>query len=257
MSTKSNKEYFGNYMSSTYEPFINIFSDSCWTTKISLVIIKAIEVFTIIFVIMGCFLPRNLLLWHAAMCMLLIMCVDINYNPTQQYTLKMLKANGKANEYGSKELNIASETVPLHINTCKKILFIVMFLSVLGYLLPKYSLNNIIKSISNKSDDVNIADMNADDQNIITEFKMGGSRKVSASQTNVPEINEELFMDVDPKRIDNMDAPIQHNLPYVTNGPRIPIHASEIAQHLDGKKNELFKVDFEPIKFSLKPKKNN
>jgi len=169
--TDKNLFSFGNYLNYNYKPLLDSFFNSNIITKFSIISFKFIELVIIFIVLFGCLFPRNLLIWHIVLCLFIFMLIEIDYNPISNYIYNTINSNKNNPKYSEFRMKNSSNTIPILKNTCKKILFGSMFLSIIGYIYPQYSLNQIIKSFANKSENINIDDLNANDQNIITEFK--------------------------------------------------------------------------------------
>ena len=133
---------WGRYMGD----FGLVYSDCCLTARVKLVLIKMVEYSVFVMLILGVFLPSRLLLLHSVLCLLLIVNLDAEWISLRKYTYLTMKENTK--RVTKKEMGELSNTVSMSASNCKKILIIMMAISIIGCLYPDYSVKSMMERLN-------------------------------------------------------------------------------------------------------------
>ena len=97
-------------------------------------LIRFIQIIGLVILIFGIFLPNKLLKYHIILCILLLVLWDILDNKCF-LSLILQKTS---------DLNTYPEFIPIDSNFSKKFSLVVMFISIFGLIVPRYSLYRIL-----------------------------------------------------------------------------------------------------------------
>ena len=190
---KEFEPYFGNFINNYYSVFINIFNKSSIFDKFLLLCVRTIHISSLIIVLVGFLLPKNLLIWHIIICFILLSFIissesyngDYDYSIFTNFTFTILKRNNTVG-YSNEQLLKASQSIPLHNKTSINVLLILMILSILSYIYPKYSGNTLLYKLLHKLNIISNGEeqINNDSYKISQDFKLNMNRNVQQEPNN-------------------------------------------------------------------------
>lgn len=225
-----------------YTVFIDIFKHSSISDKILLFLVRIIHIIIIIFILIGFVFPRNILIWHCLVSFITLYILDTSKDGSfiNNLTHTILKRNNKNNIYSDDELLMGSKIISFNKKTCRIIILVSMTLSLIGYIIPKYSVHNMLTNINNKLDKLDKYENEANDQKISPEFKFN---KVESSAKH---IYKEEHISNSEQSIDNMHVELDNYAPLnfdnKTNSTDIDIDNQDI---------KVFDNVIEPIKVEI------
>jgi hypothetical protein len=225
-----------------YTVFIDIFKHSSISDKILLFLVRMIHIIIIIFVLIGFVFPKNILIWHCLVSFITLYILDTSKDGSfiNNLTYTILKRNNKNNIYSDDELLMGSKIVSFNKKTCKIIILVLMMLSLIGYIMPKYSVHSLLTNINNKLDKLNKRDDEANDQKISPEFRFN---KV---EQGAKQIYKEEHISNSEQSIDNMVVELDNYAPLNID---IKTHSTDI--DIDNQDIRVFDNVIEPIKVEI------
>lgn len=119
-----------------------VYSECGFSGKTKLLFIKFLEYSTFAMLIFGIFLPSRLLLLHTILCLLLIVNLDAEVISLRKHTYMAMRDATK--KVSKKKMAELSNTVDMSISGCRKILVIMMMVSLVGSLYPDYSVYSMV-----------------------------------------------------------------------------------------------------------------
>jgi len=230
---------FGNFINNYYFIFINVFNKCTLQDKIKLTLIKFIHILIVLFLILGWLLPKKYLVWHITMCFITIFTLDVYDNSIlNDMIYQILKNNINDDKINiNDQLLNASKIIPISTPSIKNIVIVVMILSIIGYIYPNLSGNNLINSFNKLLNDVKCTDISANDQLINTEFKI-----------NQPTINQIILPQLQLERLPEDEAKLF--IPVLTNN--FALSSNEPLVNISDQSIDLNNVDSNLSIFNIK-----
>jgi hypothetical protein len=149
------ENYLGDYINNYYSIFIDIFNNCSIVDKFLLIFFKIINIIVLLFVLFGCIMPKNLIIWHILICFILLCIVSSYDNNSYSPTKSILKKNNDKIGYSNDQILNASKFIPISRESIIKTIYIVMIISIIGYIYPKYSVNSLIRYLLEKLEIIN------------------------------------------------------------------------------------------------------
>jgi hypothetical protein len=201
------ENYIGDYISNYYSIFVDIFNNCSIVDKLLLIFFKIINIIILLFIFVGCILPKNLIIWHILMCFVLLCFINNYDNNSYSPTMSILKKNNDKIGYSNDQILNASKFIPVSKKSMIKILYIIMMISIIGYIYPKYSINSLVHYLLEKLDILNNNEVEKNTYNINGNFKLNNNINININpdvvDPNLLNAQKELFK---PTSIDIIES---------------------------------------------------